>query len=148
MIINLYMYSDFIRLLNGGFDDPLLPLVFVSIFLSILFTQSGLDKILDFNGNLQFLTAHFKKTIFKNSVFFLLLSIIFLEILTACVFIVGLVQFVFSITLTSYFFKLGVILSAITICCLFLGQRIAKDYVGAANLTIYFILTLLGFLFF
>ena len=149
MTINLSIYSDFIILLKGfDFDNPLLPLACLSIFLSILFLQSGLDKVLDFNGNLDFLTTHFKKTIFKNSVFVLLLSIIFLEILTACVFVVGLVQFVFSTTLTIYFLKLGVILSVITICCLFLGQRIAKDYVGAANLTIYFILTLLGFLFF
>ena len=146
---NVSTYNDFIILLKGlDFNNPLLPLVFLSIFLSILFLQSGFDKILDFNGNLQFLNTHFKKTIFKNIVMLLLLSIIFLEVITACVFIVGIFQFIFSITFTISFLKLGVILSTITICCLFLGQRIAKDYDGAANLTIYFILTLLGFLFF
>jgi len=38
---------------------------------------------------------------------------------------------------------LGSILSAISIICLFTGQRIAKDYVGAGSLVNYFILTLL-----
>ena len=44
------------------------PLFFISIFFSILFLQSGVDKLVDFKGNLKFLSTHFTNTIFKNRV--------------------------------------------------------------------------------
>ena len=149
MNINLSIYYDVVSLLhNLDFDPNSLALFFLSIFLLILFAQSGIDKVLDFGGNLQFLTVHFKKTIFKKMVLFLLISLTILELITACVFFVGLVSFFILADFPVDFLKLGIVLSAITICCLFLGQRIAKDYVGAATLTFYFVLTLLGFFFF
>ena len=38
----------------------------------------------------------------------------------------------------------GLLLLAVTILILFLGQRIAKDYQGAADLVPYFILNMMG----
>ena len=37
-------------------------------FLAITFLQSGLDKILDWNGNVSWLKSHFSQTILKNNV--------------------------------------------------------------------------------
>ena len=75
--------------------------------------------------------------------------ITFLECVTGFVFCISL-GFLFA-TQTIDDFKvlvaLGLGLASITICCLFLGQRLAKDYAGAANLTIYFLVALFGFSF-
>jgi|GEM_PF-6869632 len=42
--------------------------LFCSAFLAILFLQSGLDKVLDWKGNLSWLKGHFGKTFLKNAV--------------------------------------------------------------------------------
>lgn len=41
----------------------------------------------------------------------------------------------------------GITLSSVSLLCLFFGQRMAKDYAGAASLVPYFILSLLGLYF-
>ena len=125
------------------------PLIFISIFFSILFIQSGLDKLINFQGNLNFLNTHFINTIFKNNVCHLLYLITFLECFTGLVLVFGSFMLLLcddSIALQLIFH--GVVLSNITLCCLFLGQRIAKDYEGAANIVIYQLVALLSFLFF
>jgi uncharacterized membrane protein YphA (DoxX/SURF4 family) len=109
--------------------------------LAILFLQSGLDKVFDWKGNLEWLTNHFSKSIFKNFVKILLFVITILEISAGVFSLIGV--FMILIKQTFGYAILGSILSAISIICLFTGQRIAKDYVGAGSLVNYFILTLL-----
>ena len=123
-----------------------LSLLFISFFFGILFMQSGLDKLFNFHDNLNFLKSHFQKTIFSNQTRILFILLTILELVAGFLFCVGLVGvcvFGFSIQLMNTLF-LGIILSSLTICCLFLGQRVANDYVGAANLTIYFLVSLIG----
>ena len=55
---------------------------FVSFFFTILFLQSGLDKILNFDGNLMYFKDHFKNTFLKNQVKLLLIFVTLLEILS------------------------------------------------------------------
>ncbi len=133
-----------------------IPILFIALFLAIVFVQSGLDKVLYFNSNLQFLKTHFKNTIFKKRIKFLLLTITLLECIAGSVLLLFMFQSFLCFTSLSselcyasiYMLAwLGFILSAITICCLFLGQRIAKDYPGAASLTFYFVIILIGMLF-
>ena len=128
-----------------------LALLFISFFFGILFMQSGLDKVFNFNDNLSFLKTHFQKTILRSQIRILFVLLIILELVTGLLFCLGLVgvcMYGFSIQLMNTLF-FGMVLSSLTICCLFLGQRIANDYVGAANLTIYFLVSLIGlFLFF
>ena len=38
------------------------PLLFATILVAILFLQSGLDKIFNYKGNLEWLTSHFAKS--------------------------------------------------------------------------------------
>ncbi len=138
-------------ILNTGYSYPdslpeELALLFISFFFGILFMQSGLDKVFNFHDNLSFLKNHFKKTIFRNQTNMLFIVLTILELVTGslfCVALVGVCIFSFSIQLMNLLF-LGLIMSSLTICCLFLGQRIANDYVGAANLTIYFLVALAG----
>ena len=53
-------YGDRIELLGIPFKGPMeLCQIFIAIFLFIAFFQSGLDKVIDRKGNLDFLKAHF-----------------------------------------------------------------------------------------
>ena len=122
------------------------PIVFLSIFFAILFLQSGLDKILDYHNNLAFFKSHFSQTFFKKQVLLLLLIITFLEFITGLFFLVVLFNLFLGLSFEKIFLC-GLVLSNITFCCLFLGQRLAKDYEGAVNLAIYFLISFLGFFF-
>ncbi|MBJ04396.1 MAG: DoxX family protein [Flavobacteriales bacterium] len=125
------------------------PLLFISIFFSILFLQSGIDKIIDFKANLSFLNNHFSKTFFKNHINILLNTIMFLECFTGLVLAVGCCILLLCDNFLAYnLIFYGIVLSNITLSCLFLGQRIAKDYEGAANIVIYQLVAFLSFLFF
>ena len=60
----------------------------ILVLFTIVFGQSGLDKALNFKGELSFLTSHFEKTVLRNTVPLLLTVIMLLEIATALVSIV------------------------------------------------------------
>ncbi|MBT8323634.1 MAG: DoxX family protein, partial [Eudoraea sp.] len=49
------------------------------VFIAITFLQSGLDKIVDWKGNLGWLKGHFAKSPFRNLVPQLLLIILLVE---------------------------------------------------------------------
>lgn len=126
------------------FDHTLLKIlqVTISLFAGVLFLQSGFDKVFDFKGNKGYIQSVFAKTIFKSFSGILFIIITILEILA------GLLAFFGGVF---YFFEgqadfaiLGLELSLISILCLFTGQRIAKDYAGAASLVAYFLLIAFG----
>ena len=55
-------YGDRIELLGIPFRGPMeLCQILIAIFLFIAFFQSGLDKIIDKKGNLEFLKMHFSE---------------------------------------------------------------------------------------
>jgi hypothetical protein len=106
--------------------------------LAILFLQSGLDKVFDFKGNLAWLTGHFAKSPLRGVVVPMLLTITVTEVAAGALSTAGLLHLVLhdNITLALW----GARLATLNIVMLFLGQRLAKDYVGAASLVPYFIL--------
>ena len=112
--------------------------ILVSVFFSIVFFQSGIDKVIDRKGNVDFFKDHFKKTPIKTIAPFLLTTLTILELIAA-----GLCFFGFCNSLlyesTDYIFY-GLVICGIVLLLLLFGQRIAKDYIGAADITIYFIL--------
>jgi uncharacterized membrane protein YphA (DoxX/SURF4 family) len=116
--------------------------VFLASFLAILFLQSGLDKIFDWKGNLGWLQGHFSKTFLKGRVPLLLGIVTVTEILAGGCSLVGLVQII--VYLKSHIAYYGALLSALSLIMLFFGQRIAKDYAGAATLVPYFILSIVA----
>ena len=115
-------------------------------FLAILFLQSGLDKVLDKKGNLDWLISHFANSPFKNFVPVLFFTITVVELLSGIFNLLGVLFLLLdgSLMLALY----GTILASVALIMLFLGQRIAKDYVGAQSLVSYFILTILTLLIF
>lgn len=118
-----------------------LPALFGALFTAILFIQSGLDKVFDWKGNLDWLTGHFSKTFVAGMVPMMLATITLLEVTTGLVAAAGIVIFLVSGSLKVIFYSS--VLGAASITALFFGQRVAKDYPGAAVLVPYFVLILL-----
>lgn len=114
--------------------------IFASAFLAILFLQSGIDKIVDRRGNLEWLTAHFAKSPLGGIVPAMLTAITILEIAAGALSAIGCVMIMISRDSILAFY--GAIIAAIVIVALFFGQRMAKDYAGAAVLVPYFLLAL------
>ena len=112
----------------------------VSAFLAILFLQSGIDKIVDRRGNLEWLKGHFAKSPLAGIVPAMVTAITILEIAAGALSAIGSVIIIFGRDSTLAFY--GAVISAIAIVALFFGQRMAKDYAGAAVLVPYFLLAL------
>jgi hypothetical protein len=122
------------------FDEIIknLPALFCAMLAAILFIQSGLDKIFDWNGNLEWLTGHFSKTFLAGMVPMMLGTITLMETATGLLAAAGIVYSLIAGT-TILIFAASVVGTA-AIVSLFFGQRVAKDYPGAAALVPYFIL--------
>ena len=114
--------------------------IFASAFLAILFLQSGIDKILDRRGNFEWLKGHFAKSPLAEIVPALLICITILELTAGALSAIGCLLVI--LLKDSRVGLYGAILSAAAITALFFGQRMAKDYAGAAVLVPYFLLTL------
>src|ERR1700746_3854818 len=116
--------------------------IFVSAFLAILFLQSGIDKIVDRRGNFEWLKEHFAKSPLAGMVPALLICITILEAAAGALSAIGCVLVILLKDPSIAFY--GAIFSAAAITALFLGQRMAKDYAGAAVVGPYFLLTLVA----
>ena len=114
--------------------------ILVSAFLAILFLQSGIDKVVDRRGNLEWLKEHFGKSPLAGVVPAMVTTITILELVAGTLSAIGCVLLIFSRDSTVAFY--GAVVSAIAIVALFFGQRMAKDYAGAAVLVPYFLLAL------
>jgi len=116
--------------------------ILTSAFLAILFLQSGIDKIVDRRGNFEWLKGHFAKSPLAGIVPALLICITIVEVAAGALSAVGCVLVVLLNDSAIAFY--GAIVSAAAITALFFGQRIAKEYAGAAVLVPYFLLTLVA----
>src|SRR5260370_4990563 len=112
----------------------------VSLFLAILFLQSGIDKIVDRRGNLEWLKGHFAKSLLGGFVPLLFAALTIIEVSAGVLSGIGFLALIFSRNPTIAFY--GAVVSAVAIVALFFGQRVAKEYAGAAILVPYFLLTL------
>ena len=120
----------------------LLLQLLVSAFLAILFLQSGIDKIVDRQGNLQWLSGHFAKSPLAGSVPILFGVLTIIEIAAGALSGIGFLALLFAHNPTIAFY--GALVSAVAIIALFFGQRMAKEYAGAAVLVPYFLLSLVA----
>jgi len=116
--------------------------ILIAAFFAILFIQSGLDKIDDRKGNLEWMKTHFSKSPLKNSIPLFLTLLMLIEIATGILNLSAIIAFFFK-DCGLWFFWANVSAS-LSLLSLFLGQRIAKDYVGAQSITGYFIISLIG----
>ena len=116
--------------------------ILASAFLAILFLQSGIDKVIDRRGNFEWLKGHFAKSPLAGTVPALLICITILEISAGVLSAIGCLLVILLKDSTIAFY--GAVLSAAAITALFFGQRMAKEYAGAAVLVPYFLLTLVA----
>ena len=127
-----------------SYENLLINLIqsLIGVFISIALIQSSVDKLIDRKGNLAWLTDHFSDTILNNFVPLLLLIITITELLSGLLLLSG--AFINILFSNFDLLIIGFFLSAINFILLFFGQRIAKDYAGAAVIVNYFILNILG----
>ena len=121
-------------------DSRWLLQILASAFLAILFLQSGFDKVVDRRGNLEFLQGHFAKSPLAGTVPLLVTMITILEVVAGVLSAIGCALILLAHRSDIAFY--GAVLSAISILALFFGQRLAKDYAGAAILASYFLVCL------
>src|SRR5580765_1493793 len=117
-----------------------LPALFAALLVSILFIQSGLDKVFDWKGNLGWLSGHFSKTFLSGMVPVMLATITVMELATGFTSAFGIIKFLLTGSLDLIFY--ASVLGTVSIAALFFGQRVAKEYAGAAVLVPYFLLTI------
>jgi putative oxidoreductase len=111
-------------------------------FLGITFLQSAFDKISNYPANKAYFQSQFATSPLRNSVHLLLPVLTVLELLSGLGCIGGIVL---SVLYTgSWLIGYGLFAAACTLLCLLSGQRIAKDYAGAASLTGYFLIAVFG----
>ena len=114
----------------------------VSAFLAVLFLQSGIDKVVDQRGNLEWLSGHFAKSPLARFVPALLLVLTVIEISAGALSAIGCVMIIFMRDSAIAYY--GAVVSAVAILALFFGQRMTKEYAGAAVLVPYFLVTLVA----
>ncbi len=118
--------------------------VIVMAFFAILFLQSGIDKITDRKGNLEWLVGHFANSPLSGMVPLLLTTITLVEVLAGLASALAIAE---VLAFKTYNLAVaGTTLSAVALLMLFFGQRMAKDYEGAGNLVPYFILAVFNLL--
>jgi hypothetical protein len=110
-------------------------------YLATTFLQSGLDKVIDWKGNLSFQTQFFSKVpVIRNLVKPMFFTLTVLEVLTGILCAVGVVALV--LTGSPRLACVGGMVAGVTFVALLFGQRIAKDYTGAAGVAPYFLVSL------
>jgi uncharacterized membrane protein YphA (DoxX/SURF4 family) len=114
--------------------------ILVSAFLAVLFLQSGIDKVVDRRGNRAYLDQHFARSPLAGTVGPMLIVVTILEVSAGVLSAVGCALVL--LTHDSLVAFLGAVVAGVNIIALFFGQRVSKDYAGAAALVPYFLLVL------
>jgi uncharacterized membrane protein YphA (DoxX/SURF4 family) len=118
--------------------------ILIGAFLGVAMVQSGVDKITDWKGNHSWLVSHFFNSFLAPFVTPMLGIVTALETVGGLLLLFGAGNGL--INGDTYYVLCGLLVIAINLLALFFGQRIAKDYEGAAVLVNYFILTIIGLL--
>ncbi len=116
--------------------------ILCSLLLAILFLQSSIDKMIDRRGNMEWLTSHFAKSPLAPLVPLLVTVITVMEFSAGILSALGCVMILLRHDSTLAFY--GALISALALVALFFGQRMAKDYPGAASLVPYFLLSIVA----
>ncbi|NNE16678.1 MAG: DoxX family protein [Saprospiraceae bacterium] len=114
----------------------------VACFWAIVFLQSGIDKVFDFKGNVDWLKGHFEKSFLGKFTSPLVATLTVFELVAGGLSAYGLINFL--MTESTQWIEIGLIFSMISLLMLIFGQRIAKDYDGAKTIAIYFGVALLS----
>ena len=114
----------------------------VSTFLAAIYLQSGIDKIVDRQGNLDFMGEHFSGTILAGSFHYGLAIVTATELLAGALSAAGVVWLLLGWGIVPGI--VGALFAGVSSCILMAGQRLAKDYIGATALVPYFLVAIIG----
>ena len=121
---------------------PYILQLLVSAFIAVLFLQSGLDKVFDRKGNRAYLDEHFANSPLARTVGPMFFVVTVLEVTAGVLSGLGFLMLLLGRSSTLAYF--GAVVAGVNIVALFFGQRVSKDYAGAAALVPYFLLILVA----
>ena len=110
-------------------------------FFSIVFIQSGFDKVFDHKGNLSFLRDLLGKFFSQSLITLAFISVTVLELFSGFLCLAGVFYTLFYDS--SLIGLVGLIVGAVALLVLLFGQRVSKNFEGANTITIYFILSII-----
>jgi hypothetical protein len=113
-------------------------------FVAITFIQSSLDKIFNYKDNLSWLKGQFSKTFLAKTVPLLLPVLTLGELSSGLVAAYGIIQLLLSHRIDALIS--GLAMAGLVVLMLLFGQRVSKEYAGAASLTGYFLVVIAGLL--
>ena len=114
----------------------------IGVFWTLLFLQSGFDKVIDWKGNISWLKGHFEKSFLGAFVKPLVGILAITELVAGLLCAGGTIQVLLAGK--TYWLIQGLFVSVISLLMLFFGQRLAKDYEGAKTIAIYFGVSLIS----
>jgi len=114
----------------------------VALFLAIVFLQSGLDKALDWKGNLEYLSQLFAKSPLAGPVAPLLAVVTVAETAAGALSAAGSIGIAFFET--AQLAAWGALIALVSLLMVLFGQRMAKAYGDAAVIAPYFLVACLG----
>ena len=114
----------------------------ISTFLAAIYLQSSIDKIIDRQGNLDFMAEHFAGTPLAGNFHYGLVVVTVTELLAGMLSAAGVIYLLLGWGAVPGI--VGALFAGISSCILMAGQRLAKDYVGAAALVPYFLIAIIG----
>ena len=117
-------------------------IILLSAFLCITYFFSAFEKIKDWNETIKYYNEMFKGRLSRKLVLVSIYVIIVVELSSILLFLYGnfsLINLESKIAL-QYAFMISAILLLVLLC----GLRIAKDYQGAAQIGIYFLISIFG----
>ena len=123
-------------------DSSKIAFLLILCFFTIVFVQSGLDKILDKKGNLNYLNSLLKPFFSSLLIRFAFHGVTILELASGLFCLAGLVEYFFYSS--SFFGLIGLVVGSLALLVLLFGQRVSKNYDGAKTLAVYFILAMAG----
>lgn len=112
-------------------------------FLAITFIQSGLDKAMNYKANLEWMSGQFKNTFLAGALPLFLPVLTLGELACGLLNVAGIVMRFYH---TTWYLSCGFAATGVVLLMLLFGQRVSKEYAGAASLTGYFIIALIGLL--
>ena len=123
-------------------EPTIINVILILSFFSIVFIQSGLDKVFNKKGNLSFLYDLLGKVFSKSLIIVAFYSITLLEVASGFLCLIGVFEvFLYGSSALGYW---GLIVGALALLILLFGQRMSQNYDGAKTITIYFILSVFG----
>jgi hypothetical protein len=127
---------------KNSFMNQHLAVSLIVCYLTLSFVYSIVEKTIQWEKSKTFYKEHFKRSFLKNHVPAAILLVIILELICVGLNTVGLYRFIQNGRTDVILW--GMLAVSFTLILLMTGQRIAQDYSGAMNITVYFILTVMG----